>query len=177
MECIDCNAKMEIKKEPYHYTESGVDNVYLLGINVYHCPKCGSLYPEIPEPDLLHIVMAISFAMKKAPLTGQEIRFMRKEIGMTAKAFANELGVTSVSLSRWESGHHSRRSLANDRHIRHVFKLAMIHRLQTMIEWLENSIERANVIHTSKSRIDIDTGQLQYLSAPLFQPKNNQTAL
>ena len=102
---------------------------------------------------------------------------MRKEIGMTAKAFANELGVTSVSLSRWESGHHSRRSLANDRHIRHVFKLAMIHRLQTMIEWLENSIERAKVIHTSKSRIDIDTGQLQYLSAPLFQPKNNQTAL
>lgn len=177
MECIDCNIKMEVKREPYHYTECGVDNVYLLGINVYHCSKCGSLYPEISEPDLLHIVLAISFSMKKSPLTGQEIRFMRKEVGMTAKAFANELGVTAVSLSRWEGGHHSRRSLANDHHIRHVFELAMTHRLQTIMEWLETSIERAKIVHTSKTRIDIDTEQLQYFSIPTFLSKSNQAAV
>ncbi len=168
MVCLDCNVKMTVKKEPYHYVESGVNNIYLLGINVYHCPKCKSHYPEILEPELLHIVMAISFSLKKRPLTGQEIKFMRKEVGMTAKAFAKELGISPVSLSRWENGR-LRPSTTNDRHVRHLFKLTMIHRLRTMMDCFEKSIEKAQVVQTDKRRVDINTEQLQYLSFPAMQ--------
>ena len=37
-------------------------------------------------------------------LSGREIRFLRKHMGMKAKDFAERLGVKNVTVSRWEQG-------------------------------------------------------------------------
>ena len=46
--CWVCEKDLEvIKDKPYHYKESGSDNVYLHGIIQYKCSGCGEEAPEI----------------------------------------------------------------------------------------------------------------------------------
>lgn len=53
--CWACGGELEvIKNEPYHYIESGLDNVWLYGINQYKCENCGEGGPELPKVDSLH---------------------------------------------------------------------------------------------------------------------------
>ena len=53
--CWACGGKLQvIKNEPYQYIESGLDNVWLYGINQYKCESCGEGGPEIPKVDELH---------------------------------------------------------------------------------------------------------------------------
>src|SRR5260370_42646785 len=40
MKC-ECGTEMKSRKENYRYTESGLDNVILLGVEVRRCPSCG----------------------------------------------------------------------------------------------------------------------------------------
>jgi len=43
MKCSLCNDPLKEAKELYHYTESGLDNVYLCGIDIFKCEKCGNI--------------------------------------------------------------------------------------------------------------------------------------
>jgi DNA-binding transcriptional regulator YiaG len=90
--------------QPYHYTLSGLSKVYLHGITVHICPACGSESPVIPRVAGLHRVIAEIVARKPAPLVGEEIRFLRKNIGIPAKKLAAVLGIAPETLSRAENG-------------------------------------------------------------------------
>ena len=74
-----------IKDRSYHYKESGLDYVWLIGILQYKCKKCGEHYVEIPRINDLHLLIGKNIVCKKELLSGQEVRFLRKEIGMRAK--------------------------------------------------------------------------------------------
>jgi DNA-binding transcriptional regulator YiaG len=84
------------------------------------------MYPELPAVQSLHAAIAKHFLFRREALRGEEVRFLRKEMGIKAKDFAEVLGVTKVAVSRWEN---SRRPLAavTDRLIRCVF---LLHRLR-----------------------------------------------
>ena len=57
--CWECGAELQvIKDKPYHYIESGLDNVNLYGIIQYKCGNCGEGGPEIPKSEELHLVIA-----------------------------------------------------------------------------------------------------------------------
>lgn len=104
MRCLQCGAAMKSqKKQRYQYRESGLKNIYLV-VTVYRCSKCGETFPEIPNVKGLHAAIADQLFQKPAPLTGPEIRFLRKEMGMKARDFASLLGVNAVTVSRWETG-------------------------------------------------------------------------
>lgn len=104
-EVLACGKGLRVTRpKTYAYRESGLDTVQLTGIRVYTCPGCKEQYPEIPNIVGLHQVIASHLTRKPAPLTGPEFRFLRKEIGLKAKELAQCLGVTDVSLSRWETG-------------------------------------------------------------------------
>lgn len=50
-------------------------------------------------------VIARLVVKKDAPLTGPEIRFLRKRLGEKSSEFAQIVGVTEEQVSRWENGH------------------------------------------------------------------------
>lgn len=88
----------------YRYKESGLDNVYLDNIEVLVCNQCGEESPFIPRILDLHAVIAREVVLQPAPLRGQDVRFLRKQLGMRAKEWAGLLRVDAATLSRWENG-------------------------------------------------------------------------
>jgi transcriptional regulator with XRE-family HTH domain len=90
--------------QPFHFTDSGLPNVYLIGIKYFQCP-CGRVTAEIPAIKRLLELIAKDLIEKPEALTGEEVRFLRKRLGKKAKDFAAEVGVEPETLSRIENGH------------------------------------------------------------------------
>lgn len=165
--CYECSNVMNQKTITYHYLESGLPNVYLKDVIEFICEECGTSFVDIPEPVQLHIILAISISNKPMKLTGPEVRFLRKEIGMTGKSFAEYIHIDPVTLSRWENDKgDSNRENSNDQLIRLAFKVIICERLKATIQWLERSIEKSEVVDMKKHRLDIHTDAIRYFSIP-----------
>jgi putative transcriptional regulator len=101
--CWNCGKVVSVVKDrPYHYKESGLDYVYLIGVLQYKC-TCGEDYVEIPRVNELHLFIGKYIICKKASLTGEEVRFLRKELGMKSKNMAAALSMEPETYSRWEN--------------------------------------------------------------------------
>jgi len=86
----------------YHYTESGLDNVWL--VNGYNVEVIdGEEYVSFEDADQLHQVIGRSLA-EKPSFIGAEVRFLRKELGMSQRVLADFLGVSEQTVSLWERG-------------------------------------------------------------------------
>ncbi len=107
MKCPTCGKEMKTRIRDYEYAESGLKNVVLKGITVHECKECGEVLPEIQNVKQVHNWIAEYLVKKQSPLTGQEFRFLRKQLGMSANELAEFLGVTPVTVSRWENGKES----------------------------------------------------------------------
>lgn len=92
-----------IKSEPYHYTESGLDNVFLYGIVQSRCPECGEEIVTIPNIKGLHLAIGRNLVCKEEMLTGAEARFLRKELKLKSKDMAAALSMKPETYSRWEN--------------------------------------------------------------------------
>jgi len=102
--CFQCGGELQVNKnKPYHYTESGLDNVVLFGINQYKCKACSETFVSIPMMEELHLLLGRELCCKKGLLTGKEVKFIRKELHIKAKEMAQALGVTASTVSRWEN--------------------------------------------------------------------------
>lgn len=104
LKCERCDRVMKPTVKDYRYPESGLPNVLLQGLRVYVCESCQSKTPEIPNLLQLHRVIAKALLTKPALLTGPEVRFLRRHVGLKAAEFADQLGTTPVTVSRWETG-------------------------------------------------------------------------
>ena len=91
-------------QETYRYKECGLDNVYLLNMEFRVCDSCGSKVPRLKRMPDLHAPIARAIAMQPCPLRGQDIRFLRKQLGYSAKEWARFLRTDASTLSRWENG-------------------------------------------------------------------------
>ena len=116
MKCHECNSNMKESRELYHYTESGLDNVWLGDVSVYRC-ECGEYFASIPAIIELNSVIALYLIKKKTFLRGQEIKYLRKNAGLNAKAFGEYIGIDKSTLSRWENNKQTI-DKSNDRMIR-----------------------------------------------------------
>lgn len=105
MKCETCR-KGEIRtrtQQTYRYKECGLDNVYLLNIEFRVCNACGSTVPRLRRMPELHATIARAIAMQPCPLRGQDVRFLRKQLGYSAKEWAGFLRTDASTLSRWEN--------------------------------------------------------------------------
>ena len=87
-------------KNGYRYTESGLTNVWLA--NGYTIRK--TRYGEgvsIHDVDGLHRALARALS-NKPRLTGTEVRFLRKEMGLSQRGLGELLGVSEQAVSLWE---------------------------------------------------------------------------
>lgn len=166
MKCTECKAEMKaLEARPYPYEESGLDNVVLFGVTEYRCPQCGNEMARIPHPLQLHILLAVAISLKEGHLTGAEIRFLRREVGMNGKAFAEAVGVTPVSLSRWENDK-EKQSESHDRLMRYVFRFVMQERLQTTINFLEDALKQAQVVSFENKKVHVHADQMRFITLP-----------
>ena len=105
--CRKCERPLEIWEasvdHPYQYTESGLPNVRLAGITVYSCPNCEADSADIPNLDGLHDLISRDIILTPLPMTGAELRFLRKEARLKPKQLAERLGVDPKTISNWES--------------------------------------------------------------------------
>ena len=102
--CWKCGHEMTlIKSEPYHYRESGLDNVFLYGIAQSRCKKCGGEIVTIPNIKGLHLAIGRNLVCKEEMLTGAEARFLRKELKLNSKDMAAALSMKPVTYLRWEN--------------------------------------------------------------------------
>jgi len=120
MLCYDCKVEMKKIKTNYRYTESGLKNVVLKGISAYKCPKCKQINPVILRIKEIHRIIGEKLINRNSLLMGSEVTFLRKEMGIRAKDLAQILGVTQVTVSRWEN-EREQISAACDRLIRFLY--------------------------------------------------------
>ena len=101
--CTECGEAQRLTRATTDYPESGLDNVKLVDVPVWECGN-GHQEVEIPKAEQLHGLLVNALISKPAALAGPEIRFLRKELAMSGKAFARQLGMTAEHLSRLETG-------------------------------------------------------------------------
>ncbi len=104
MKCLNCGHTMATRRENVKYDASGLHGVTLVGVEVNRCANCGDYQVAIPHIAELHRVMANSVVRKPTRLTPAEIRFLRKSLGWSGHDFADHMGVTIETVSRWENG-------------------------------------------------------------------------
>jgi transcriptional regulator with XRE-family HTH domain len=101
---VDIEVKMSRDLEPYQYLGSCLSHVYLVGVGYPADGRTGLLPAEIPGLPALHDALAQALLEKRACLTGDELRFLRKRLRMPSKEFAALVGLTSEQYSRVENG-------------------------------------------------------------------------
>ena len=101
----DLEERRATSNSPYRFVGSGLPNVYLIGIKYKVCKVCEAQAADIPAIKQLMQVIARAVVESETPLTGPEIRFLRKRLGKKASEFGRLIGVTETQVSRWENEH------------------------------------------------------------------------
>jgi putative transcriptional regulator len=87
----------------YRYTESGLDNVYLVnGYEPIDTPRGRQMI--IRDIDGLHRAIGMFIITQRKDLNGPELRFLRHEMLMSQATLANLLSVSEQAVRRWEQG-------------------------------------------------------------------------
>ncbi|MDP2359047.1 MAG: transcriptional regulator [Beijerinckiaceae bacterium] len=87
----------------YRYTDSGLDNVMIEGVKLL-VDDAGDECLVIPNINALHKVIAHGIVVRRSSMSGQELRFIRTEMGMTQAQLAAMLHREPLAISRWERG-------------------------------------------------------------------------
>lgn len=87
----------------YHYTECGLDNIYLAnGFNFRETPDGQAV--SINDIDGLHKAIGLYLVTAKKDLSPKDVRFLRDELLMSQNTLGKLLGVSDQSVRRWEAG-------------------------------------------------------------------------
>lgn len=92
-----------MKNGEYHYTESGLDSVYLVsGFEVRHHNDGETVI--IQDIDGLHEAIGRLLVSERKRLSGKEMRFLRTELLMSQSGLGALLQVDEQTVARWEKG-------------------------------------------------------------------------
>jgi transcriptional regulator with XRE-family HTH domain len=95
--------RMSTNAHPYHFVGSGLLNVYLVGVQYELDASTGMQAADIPcLPNLLEAIGKV-LVEKRTALSPDEIRFLRKRLRFSSKAFAELVGLSSEQYSRIEN--------------------------------------------------------------------------
>lgn len=90
-----------MSQKTYHYTDSGLDNVYLLNGFTVHKTVYGKGV-SIEDTAGLHRLIGRWLIELPKPLTGAELRFLRLEMELSQARLAAIIGSTEQNVRRWE---------------------------------------------------------------------------
>ena len=104
MKCLVCGATMKTTRENVRYAACGLPHVTLRNMEVSRCPQCGEEEIAIPRIEALHKAIAQALITKPFRLDAAEIRYLRKYLGWSGADFAEHMGTSRETISRWENG-------------------------------------------------------------------------
>lgn len=134
--------------QPYHYKESGLDNVYLYNISIVHDVDNEQVF-YIPHINQLHNVIAQAIINKKGLLKGNEIRFIRTHACLLQSQLAEKIGRDTQSIGRWERG-----EISIDRSMDMLIRLAVSEELGFDLDISQAA--QLNAMKAANDNIDID---------------------
>jgi transcriptional regulator with XRE-family HTH domain len=100
----DYVTEIATEMKPYRFVESGLQNVYLIGVEYRHTADYELQSADIPGLNDLLAAIARVIVTKTSPLAGDELRFLRKRMRIAAKHFAEVIDVDTSTYSRYENG-------------------------------------------------------------------------
>jgi putative zinc finger/helix-turn-helix YgiT family protein len=102
-QCSNCENEAQVISGNYRFNEVGLP-VLLKNVELIKCDECGTIEPVIPNLDGLMHAIALAIITHECSLRGDEIRFLRKYLGLSSAEFIQLLHVDKSTLSRWENG-------------------------------------------------------------------------
>lgn len=103
----------------YHYTESGLRNVWLVNGYKRHKTAYGP-GRSIEDAHGLHRTIALWIIANRKRLSGSELRFLRKELDLSQAQLARMLGCEEQTVSLWER--QGRMPKMADRFVRAIYR-------------------------------------------------------
>jgi hypothetical protein len=85
IDCSYCGAPARVVHATYKLKEVGLKKVVLHGIEIVKCLKCKNEDPIIANLNGLMRALALAVIEKPYRLTGEEVRFLRKYLRVTAE--------------------------------------------------------------------------------------------
>ena len=132
----------------YHYTDSGLDNVWIEnGYTIHQTPYGEGI--SIQDTEGLHRAIGAWLIDLPKPLNGAELRFIRMEMELTQRDLAGIIGADEQAVRRWEKAREKPINGPADRLIRALYSeyisgdgslRRMVDRLATL-----NQIDPVNV--------------------------------
>ncbi|MDZ4380774.1 MAG: hypothetical protein U0942_05480 [Parvibaculum sp.] len=104
----------------YHYTDSGLDNIWLENGYTIHETAYGEGV-SIQDTAGLHKAIGEWLVGLPKPLNGAELRFIRLEMELTQRDLGGILGVEEQAVRRWEKGRTKAMSGPADRLLRALY--------------------------------------------------------
>ena len=104
----------------HHYTESGLDNIYLeSGFHIHDTPYGQGV--SIQDTEGLHKAIGKWLISQPKPINGAELRFIRLEMESTQRDLAGIIGATEQTFRLWEKKRKSPIPGTADRLIRALY--------------------------------------------------------
>ncbi len=159
MICPECGSEARVVRGMWKFQESGLRNVVLSGVEIISCKSCESDMPIIPNVNDLMSVLALALVSKPYKLTGKEVRYLRKHIGMTQDMFSRQVKVDKTTVSKWENADDPV-GPQSDLLIRYI---VLAHDKQLHV-WLEEAIQKFQEV-TGRPKaigIEINSNTMRY---------------
>jgi putative transcriptional regulator len=134
----------------YHYTESGLNNIWLKNGYVVKNTPYGEAV-SIQDVEGLHKLIGTIIA-RRPKLTGPELRFLRKEMEMSQKALASLVGTSEQNISLWER--RGRVPQAADRLIKLVYLEAISEKANVQIRELIDRLNAQDATAFAKLKLE-----------------------
>ena len=103
MFCPECGYKELIETCSPMVEEFKGENITVEGITRFECPQCGEYVISAAQGDELDDILYEEYRKRTGLLSPNEIKTIRKKYGWTQVEFEKILGVSSPTVSRWES--------------------------------------------------------------------------
>ena len=113
--------------------------------------KCGEYSVAIPKIEQLHKLIVKDLLEKPSVLTFKEVRFLRKEVGFSAKKWASNMGISPEHLSRSEKAD-SALSVPMDKFVRAIVTILSNDSHGKIKDILLGEAEDLKVPHKKKER-------------------------
>ncbi|MFM9863602.1 MAG: helix-turn-helix domain-containing protein [Micropepsaceae bacterium] len=96
----------EKAEKPFHYTQCGLDDVYLLSGFTLKETAHGPAF-SIKNIEGLHAEIAFALVRDRKTFNAKEVRFMRKQMKLTQEKFGELIGVGDQMVARFEKSESS----------------------------------------------------------------------
>jgi len=89
--------------KPLHYTQCGLDDVYL--VNGFSREETDyGLATSIHNVDGLHCAIGLHIVGHKKTISAKEMKFLRRQMNLTQQELGNAMEITDQTIARYEKG-------------------------------------------------------------------------